>query len=299
MSTELIAILYCWLIFAAAVAGGMLPLYFRPSHTRMQVALSFVAGVMLGVGLLHLMPHSYFELGNIQRVAWWVLCGFLTLFFLERVFQFHHHDVPEELADAQGCSDHHHDHEDGHSDHHHHHEHVAAHELSWSGAAVGLALHSLVDGIALGAGVVAGWQTGLGILLAIVLHKPFDTLTICTLMAAGGWSIKARTVVTVLYALVAPAGVGVFFLGFEQLGDSGHEILGCALAFAAGAFLCIATSDLLPELQFHSHDRIKLSCALVLGIALAWAIETYGHNHDAVPREPGTAKQEQSAHDHP
>jgi zinc and cadmium transporter len=41
-----------------------------------------------------------------------------------------------------------------------------------------------------------------------------------------------------------------------------------ALAFSAGTFLCIALSDLLPELQFHSHDRLKLSIALLAGFAL-------------------------------
>jgi zinc and cadmium transporter len=35
--------------------------------------------------------------------------------------------------------------------------------------------------------------------------------------------------------------------------------------------VCIATSDLLPELQFHRHDRAALSIALVAGIALAWS----------------------------
>ena len=48
-------------------------------------------------------------------------------------------------------------------------------------------------------------------------------------------------------------------------------VLTCAaLAFSAGTFLCIALSDLLPELQFHQHDRVKLSAALLAGIALAW-----------------------------
>ena len=45
-----------------------------------------------------------------------------------------------------------------------------------------------------------------------------------------------------------------------------------ALAFSAGAFICIALSDLLPEVQFHSHDRMKLTVAFLLGIGLAYAI---------------------------
>jgi len=46
-------------------------------------------------------------------------------------------------------------------------------------------------------------------------------------------------------------------------------VLGCSLAFCAGSFLCIASSDLLPELQFHSHDRFKLSVMLLAGLSVA------------------------------
>ncbi|MDB4743826.1 ZIP family metal transporter, partial [Planctomicrobium sp.] len=50
------------------------------------------------------------------------------------------------------------------------------------------------------------------------------------------------------------------------------EIVGSMLAFAAGVFICIALSDLLPEMEFHSHHRVPLSLALLAGIALAWMI---------------------------
>jgi zinc and cadmium transporter len=56
------------------------------------------------------------------------------------------------------------------------------------------------------------------------------------------------------------------------------------LAFTAGTFLSIATSDLLPELQFHTHDRGKLSLALIAGItvsALIGRFEGTGHGHGA------------------
>jgi len=48
--------------------------------------------------------------------------------------------------------------------------------------------------------------------------------------------------------------------------------VGCSLAFSGGAFICISLSDLLPEMEFHSHNRWSLSTALLLGIGLAWAI---------------------------
>ena len=66
-----------------------------------------------------------------------------------------------------------------------------------------------------------------------------------------------------------PLGVALFTIGLGQLSPvaaSGWTAV--ALAFSAGTFLCIALSDLLPELQFHSHDRFKLSLALLAGFCL-------------------------------
>jgi zinc and cadmium transporter len=58
-------------------------------------------------------------------------------------------------------------------------------------------------------------------------------------------------------------------------------LLGAALAFSAGVFLCISLSDLLPEVQFHSHDRLWLSLCLLCGVTIAWAIGflEQGHMH--------------------
>jgi zinc and cadmium transporter len=67
--------------------------------------------------------------------------------------------------------------------------------------------------------------------------------------------------------------------------------LGCALAFCAGTFLCISCSDLLPELQFHSHDRFKLSVALLAGLGVAIAIGLVEQAHASAPASPAPAAQ--------
>ncbi len=56
---------------------------------------------------------------------------------------------------------------------------------------------------------------------------------------------------------------------------------GSALAFSAGVFLCISLSDLLPEIEFHSHNRIGLTVALVAGVGLSYLISLLeaGHVH--------------------
>jgi zinc and cadmium transporter len=269
---------------------------------------------MLGVGLLHLVPHAYFLLGSIDRTMGLALVGFLAMFFIERVFHFHHHGTPDESepgeADAHDheCAHGHHDH--AHPAHAHDHGHGAARKpVSWVAALLGLALHSLLDGVALAASVTAEivehdsarWA-GLAVFLIVVLHKPFDSLTLGTLMVVAGRSSQSRLAVNLLYAMSVPLGALLFQVGLAGRGADTAWI-GGVLALAAGTFLCIATSDLLPELQFHTHDRGKLSAALLLGLALSWGIvflEESGHDHGGhSPALPGHDHSHDRGHGEP
>jgi zinc and cadmium transporter len=289
MSPLGLLILYCLLILLASLLGGWVPLLLRLNHRRMQLLVSFVSGVMLGVAVLHLLPHAWMERAAwlnrsgaglavdhrlVGAIVWWLLVGFLAMFFAERFFCFHHHDAPGSAEPT---------------------DHAAhGHELTWTGAAIGLCLHSLVAGVALAASVEAGhgqaaggaiaWTAGFSTFLAIVLHKPFDSMTIGTLMAMGGRSTRARHLVNIAFGLVVPIGAGLFLLGAGAVRAEGSGLVSCALAFSAGTFLCISLSDLLPELQFHQHDRLKLSAALLLGLALAWGsalVESRHHDAEA------------------
>ncbi len=274
--------IYCALVLVASLAGGWLLLIIHPTHARLQMAISFVAGLMLGIALLHFLPDADEQLHSLDRTAAWMLGGFLVMFFLQRFFHFHHHDSAE--GDPEDC-----DHEpatpDSHDHDHEQHGHTlaekSAQQLSWVGTALGLSLHSLLDGLALAAAVEAGAAhghvrlAGLGVALVVILHKPFDAMAISTLMTAGGSSRLSRHVLNGLFALVSPIGAVLFYLGASQFAGSDAAFLGCSLAFCAGTFLCIAGSDLLPELQFHSHDRFKLSVALLAGLAVAILIKLF------------------------
>jgi zinc and cadmium transporter len=326
-------IAYCLLVAAASLAGGTLPALVRLTHTRMQLIMSFVGGLVLGVGLLHLLPHSAAETGSLDQSVYAALAGLLTMFFLIRIFHVHQHGpVGEEHAaekvmyPEQGDHPHHDEHAHEHRHEHPPHdyplsgEHCAAHRhaYSWIGLAVGLALHTLIDGMALAASVSAQAKLapgglallGLGTFLAILLHKPLDAMSITTVMAAGGWSTRAQTLVNVIFALMCAAGAAAFWLGVQQAAAHESWLVGMALGFAAGVFLCISLADILPEVQFHTHDRMKLSLALVLGIALAYGIgfvepahhhahspsavhsHDHGEPHEHHEDEPGS-------HDHP
>jgi zinc and cadmium transporter len=162
------------------------------------------------------------------------------------------------------------------------------------GIALGLSLHTLTDGLALAAHVQAdlihdpsAWLPGVGTFLGIVLHKPLDSLSITSLMKAGGWSPGWRNAVNLGYALLCPLGALLFCFGVSALSSWQSVVVGGALAFSAGVFVCIALSDLLPEVEFHSHDRVPLSAAFLIGLFLSWGIGFLepehshgGHDHD-------------------
>jgi zinc and cadmium transporter len=293
MWPTILIFVYCLLIAAASLMGGWLPSLIRLTHTRMQLMMSFVGGLMMGVAMLHMLPHAAVEAASFDYAVGSAVLGLLAMFFLIRIFHVHGHEPQADALHGESCSAHGHDHE-----HHHADEGTSVHRLSWIGLFIGLALHTLIDGIALAASVVVSvnegvvWGLlGLGTFLAVVLHKPLDALAITSVMLGGGWAPSARMLVNVTFAILCPLGALAFFFGVQSLSAATHLAVGCALGFAGGAFLCISLADLLPEVQFHQHDRLKLSMALLLGVLLAWLIGFVEPEHAHAPHEESAAGQ--------
>lgn len=318
---------YCSAIVLASIGGGWIPSIVRMTHTGMQTVISFVGGLMLGIAVFHLLPHSLHGRQSPDSVAWWMMAGILTMFLLIRCFHFHHHgplEISTEKEDpCEGHRDgllsilpsdsagkiHDHDHDHGHHhdcghdhDHDHSHQHEKnsvqrvsdrngaasasttiapphchhAHQLSWVGITAGLSLHTLLDGMALAASVQgeSGHRVflslfGFGTFLAILLHKPLDAVSITSLMMSSGWNPRARFWVNAGFATMCPLGAAIFYFGMSSLHPSAVD---SALAFSAGIFLCISLSDLLPEMEFHAHNRVRLTAALLAGILLAYGV---------------------------
>jgi zinc and cadmium transporter len=269
---------YCLLAFLAAWIGGELPALVKLTHTRLQLAVSFVAALMLGLSLLGLLPHAVAEAGSAPTATGWALAGFLAMFLLQRFLPFHHHDVADG-SPLEPCG------------HPHSLAERSARNLSWIGVALGLSLHSVFDGLAMAAATAAGTprhggMLGLGTALAVILHKPFGALAIATIMTARAAPPSLRRRVTLGFASVTPLGALAFYLGASPWARTHPVWLAAALAFCSGTFLCIACADLLPELQFHSHDRLKLTAALLAGVGAAWIIVRLAH---ATPDHPHEA----------
>ena len=310
---------YCVAIVCSSLLGGVLPNLVKLTHMRMQSLISVIGGLMLGVALLHQLPHALVAVeGSNAPHDWcvmWMLGGVLLTFLLLRMFHAHHHEPLEgdPLGAPPANCDHDHDHDHDHgrevkrADETHSHAHAHQHApnaagASWLGILLGLSLHTLLDGIALSAHVEAdalhgqvGWLLGLGTFAGIVLHKPLDSLSITTLMTARGWSKSARHLVNVLYSLMCPLGALLFHLGVQQFSGQQAQFISAGLAMSAGVFLCIALSDLLPEIDFHSHNRVRLTASLIVGVALAWGIGFLEpeHSHDS-----GSKTKQHDEHDH-
>lgn len=265
--TSLLA-LYGTALFAASLLGSGLPRLFRMTHTRTQIVLSLISGLMLGVALLHLIPHAFANGQSIDTVMIWTLSGLIFMLLLLRWFHFHQHDFASAAADCDLAS----------ADEHHHahaHAHLPEPALGAMGLFAGLCVHTVVDGIALGAVLIGSAQgaslAGVGVFLAILLHKPLDALSIETVMGARGWSSTSRWTAGTVFALLCPLTAAAFYIGASALVPY-DGLLPASLAFAAGAFICIALGDLLPEVQFHSHDRLRLTLLFLLGVGVAFAL---------------------------
>jgi zinc and cadmium transporter len=269
MSGSWLLAFYGGSLFVASLLGSWLPRQMAMTHTRTQMVLSAVSGLMLGVAFLHLIPHSFTAAPDeIDKVMAWTLTGLIFMLLMLRLFHFHQHDfgaAADDCAISSGDAHHH--------AHAHDHAHPPERTLGALGLLFGLCVHTVIDGIALAAVLVTDQllpMAGIGVFMAILMHKPLDALSIETVMTTGGWSSSARWWAALSFALLCPAAALGFYLGVAPMLSS--LWLPAVLAFAAGAFICIALGDLLPEVQFHSHDRIRLTAFFLVGVALAIAI---------------------------
>ena len=304
MYEVLLLLVYSAGLVVFSLIGGALPRRVEMTHTRTQLAMSLVSGLMLGIAFFHLLPHAVITLGvqqGLNAVMLWLMLGLVVMLLLLRILHFHHPDYPAGIPDA--CEHEHHEHNHSHEhalQHAHEQEQVApdatgpvepapallAPRASWKGVLTGLTFHSFIDGVALGAAFLSAPHghnsqlLGFGVFLAILLHKPLDAMSITALMKAGGATARAQLRANVLFAVICPAGALLFYFYALQAGLVSNLLVAAALAFSAGAFICIALSDLLPEVQFHSHDRVKLTLVFLLGIGLSYFMAGSSLEHD-------------------
>jgi len=135
---------------------------------------------------------------------------------------------------------------------------------------IGDGIHNFIDGMIIAASFMGGMELGISTTLAVALHEVPQELGDFSVLIYGGMDSKKALFYNFLSALTAVAGAlfVYFFFSFASFGKY-------LLPLAAGSFIYIASSDLIPEL--HKTGRLSDSVAqfllFLLGIALMGAFK--------------------------
>jgi zinc and cadmium transporter len=234
--------IYLPTVIFVSLVGSFLPLLSELSQRALALLLSFSAGVLLGAVFFHLLPEVGETLGH--DVGWPILLGFLLIFIMER-FVFVH------ACEERECD---------------------IHQMGIP-AFLGISLHSLLDGIALGAGLMLP-HLGPVVLLAVIIHKMPDSISITTILLAVGWNRRKVALLSLLFSLTTPLGALLAYFFFRSLSE---ENIAVAIGISAGTFLAIATADILPQVhRIEARNPITLMF-LILGLAVSWIGSLFAH----------------------
>ncbi len=240
MNTYLIQlIIYSVSIIIIAWIGGLIPFYFRHNKRMIHLFISFGAGVLLGAAFLHMIPDSVEYIG--PKVGFSALLGFLLLYILEKFVMTH--PCPA--------------------------EHCEYHRVGLT-AFIGLSLHSLITGLALGAGIMVP-HLGLIVFIAILFHKLPASLSLTSLFIKENYSAKKIFSYLTGFSVMVPIGAFTTFFFFDLSGD--HQTIGYLIAFSAGTFLHVAADDLLPEVHHQSSDRVLRLFTFLLGLIIIGGVK--------------------------
>lgn len=252
--------LFAWIILFSllgsvlSLAGGVLLLYNEELCKKIGLGMvSFAAGVLLGVAFLDLLPEaleiaesSQLETSLITLTS---LMGVVFFFFTERsVVWFHGH-------------------------HHRHEQKVSATPLLIT---LGDSLHNFVDGIAIAAGFFASIPTGIITAFSVALHEVPQEIGDFTVMLQQGLGREAVFKLNLSAAFTAVLGAGLAFFFLQQV----QTYVPYVLAFAAGNFIYIASSDLIPEIHHHQESRkgaFTQSLLLLLGVTTIFVATRLTH----------------------
>jgi len=201
--------------------------------------VGFSVGGLLGGAFLHLLPES---LENGSNVWLYVIIGFVVFFILEKVLHWHH------------C----------------HKGKCDVHMFTYMNL-VGDGVHNFIDGLIISGSFLIDFRVGLVTSLAIIIHEIPQEIGDFGVLVYGGFSKAKALFCNFFVALISLVGVivgyfiGSFFEVFNQF----------LLAFAAGGFIYIAATDLVPELHKETEVSRSISSLVMflLGIVLMYSLK--------------------------
>jgi zinc and cadmium transporter len=206
---------------------GAVTLLFTAARVRflLYILVAFSAGGMMGGAFFHILPEALMKIPSLN-VFITLLVGFSLFFLLERLILWHH------------CHD----------------GICKVHPFTYLNL-VGDGIHNFIDGFVIAASYLVNVQVGIATTLAIVMHEIPQELGDFGVLVFGGLKPGRALFLNFVTALLAVAGALTGYFTSDLL----QGLIYYVLPFAAGNFIYIAGSDLVPEL----HKEPKLSKALL------------------------------------
>lgn len=225
----------------AALVGGLTAIKARK---RINIAVDFTSGIVLGLVAFDLLPEIFSISSSKSLDPAWPMIAFVSGFLLFHLFE---KFVPlHESAEDQ----------------------YGPHRHPWLGAARAAALtgHSFLDGLSIGVAFQAGASVATAVAIAVIAHRfadGFDTTTFMLINKNKLSHIK-RWLTAVIFMPIIGGLVSLIF----SLSES---VLAIYLGFFAGLILYIATSNIMP--QAHSKSSSRSSFLLtVVGIIFMFIV---------------------------
>lgn len=211
--------------------------------------VALAAGALLGDAFLHIIPETFELASNSTNAALMIIAGILGFFILESVLKWHHAHTGKDHA-------------------------LPVNTQLGSMVLVSDGVHNFLDGIVIGASYLAGIEIGIATTLAVILHEIPQEFGDFGVLIHAGYSRAKALILNFASAFAAVLGALVVIL----FGATVQVIVPMALAVAAGMFIYVALSDLIPELHDHagaSHVVLELF-AICVGIAAMYFLKLVG-----------------------
>jgi len=240
-------LLFSLAIIAVSLVGAAIPQARIWSGKQLHLMTALSAGVFIGATFLILLPEASEDLGEPADAMMWVMIGFIAILLVEVILKARH---------EEHCDEHTNEHK---------------HAFTSMTAFIGLAVHSALDGFAIGAALVESEDIGIMVFLAILAHKAIDTFSLSTTFSLAGIGRRHGMRVLLLFSLITPIAAAVTFPMLDTLESFS---IGIPLALAGGTFMFVGIYDLLPEAFHEKRSDYLAYCLVIIGIVVMYALQT-------------------------